>query len=701
MAGAAGSYKSEKFIMRRRTFFNSSNGLSCEKVNKLAFGTDNRLFAGTDKGLFVLKNKKFSQIYSGKLTGKISALRFVDDCLLAAQNNSIFGIKNGVLKHLRTFESDIVDIIYARNAVWVLTKERLVCSDKELKNDKINRNLEGGLGICMAVSDDDMYVVTEDYISLIHGKRNEWKNIIPQFSSMPESRIYSVDFDENGFLRLGTESGAVIYDNASRWIGADQVNCLPKNPVYKTVWDKCGGAYFATDIGVAYLKNGYTKYFSAERWVPDNKINDIAVSDDGSVLYAATDYGISEIKAEYTTLSDKAAYYEELIEKYHIRRGFTANRELDGYDIENGSVHISDNDGLWTGCYVAAESFRYAVTGSKDALKRARRGMNSMLFLTSISGIPGFTARAVRYPGEKNFSDGDKEWSLSPDKSCEWKGETSSDEITGHFFGLSIYYDLCANSSEKKKISAALCGMMDHIIRNDYRLVDKDGLPTTWACWNPELLNHSEKWFSEKGINSLELLGYLKVCHHISGDEQYSRLYNEFIKKHHYILNVMSHKIKDAHTCHIDDNLAFIASLTYLRLEDNAVYRSAVLCGMEDHWRYELPERQPMFSFIHAAFTGRDSDIADGIQSLREIPYDLVHYKMDNSGRKDLVWDNEQEAWHEPPQVKYALPYDEVNVHRPDCGSFGIDSQGGGAQDPTVYLLPYWIGRYFGIISED
>ncbi|MBR6940543.1 MAG: hypothetical protein IKH65_07050, partial [Clostridia bacterium] len=343
---------------------------------------------------------------------------------------------------------------------------------------------------------------------------------------------------------------------------------------------------------------------------------------------------------------------------------------------------------------------RYAVTGDKDALAKARRGMKAMLLLTEITGIPGFTARAVRYPGDAGYKNGDPEWSESPDKSCEWKGETSSDEMTGHFFGLSVYYDLCASKSEKAKIRSALLGIMTHIIDNGFVLIDRDGLPTTWACWNPEQLNHSDKWFVERGINSLELLAFLKVCYHISGDRKYDDLYSEFISKHHYALNVMQYKIRDAHICHIDDNLGFLAELTLLRLEENEALRSFYLSGLEDHWQYEKIERQPLFAFIHAAVTGRDSDIADGVQSLREMPLDLTYYKMENSKRKDLVLDNEQAEWNEPVQLKIPLPVDERNPIGPNSSVFRIDqNHSNHAKEPTVFLLPYWIGKYYGIIE--
>ena len=52
------------------------------------------------------------------------------------------------------------------------------------------------------------------------------------------------------------------------------------------------------------------------------------------------------------------------------------------------------------------------------------------------------------------------------------------------------------------------------------------------------------------------------------------------------------------------------------------------------------------------------------------------------------MYDTEQQAWHEPPQVVYPLPYDERNVHRPDNGGFALDAENRNyAQEPTMFLL--------------
>lgn len=702
MKSTAGHYTSGSFTQRKKRIFTSADGLVSDKVNCLLHNKG-ILYAGAPNGLFVLENNSFKPLFGDTLSSDVVSISLLHDGSIAVcSENKLYVVKGESIKLLREFDSDLVNVCDARGFLWILTKTDLICTDYTCTKDDINRPLEGGEGVSLAVNEKNVYVATEDYISIIHGKRKEWKNIVPRFSQMPQNRINSLCFDDAGYLWLGTQSGAAVYDNSSLWLIPEKIHTLPKNEVYKICTDKVGGRYFASDIGVIYQKNGGLKYFSADRWVPSNKINDVVASDDGSVFYAATDNGISEIQAYETTLLHKALDFDENIEKYHIRHGFTAERVLDNYDINSGSVHISDNDGSWTGCYVAAESFRYATTGEQEALEKARRGMKAMLLLHRITDIPGFTARAVRYPGEDGFGDGNHEWVKSKNGSCEWKCETSSDEMTGHFFGLSVYYDLCADENEKEEICKSLCAITDHIINNNYRLIDHDGLPTTWACWNPALLNHDDKWFFERGINSLELLAFFKVSYHMSKNEKYKKLYDEFVSEYHYPLNVVQHKIRDAHVCHIDDNLAFLASVTLLRLEENEALRSLYLCGMEDHWEYEKVEKQPLFCFIHAAFTGRDADLSEGIQSLREIPLDLIHYKMENSKRKDIIYDTEQEEWHEAPQAKYPLPYDERNLHRPDASVFRLDSDfRHRSQEGTLYLLPYWFARYYGLIEEE
>ena len=701
MTSRPGCYVSGKFPQRMRRVFTAADGLSSDRILSVRADENGTLYAGTDAGLCRMDDDAFVPVFEDALSSPVQRLRgFADGSLAVLCGNSVYAVRGDTLVLLRTFDETVADFCDKRGLYWFLTENELLVTDKVTNEVWTERTLEGGKGRCLAVSDTQMYVATDAFISTIHGKRREWKNLVPAFCSMPGDTVRAMLFDDAGHLWLGSDEGAAIYDNTNLWITPDKLQ-LPRNPVNAISADGSGGIWFASDVGVIHLDRGNLKYYSADRWVPKNSVNDLAVSADGETVWAATDKGLSVISACEITLADKAALYDDTIETYHVRRGYVATRLISDYNMDNGAVQISDNDGLWTACYVAAQSFRYTVTGDEAALRYAQRGMQAILLLTRITGIPGFTARAVRYPGERGYGDGNKEWHPSPDGSCEWKGETSSDEMTGHFFGGSVYYDLCADEQEKAQIRSALCGIIEHILANGFRLRDADGLPTTWACWDPAALNHDDKWVFERGINSLELMAFLKVCFHVSGEKKYDELYRSLIQNHHYLPNAARHKIRDAHICHIDDNLAFLASLTLLRLENDPAIRALLLCGMEDHWLYERVERQPLFCFIHAMYTGRDADLVEGVQSLREMPLDMIHYAMENSRRRDLIYDTEQADWHEEPQILSPLPYDERNVHRPDNGGFSLDAENyNHAQEPTVFLLPYWLGRYYGLLRE-
>ena len=66
-------------------------------------------------------------------------------------------------------------------------------------------------------------------------------------------------------------------------------------------------------------------------------------------------------------------------------------------------------------------------------------------------------------------SGGHPEWHICEDNpDCEWLGETSSDEMTGHYFAYGIYFDLVADKKEKKKIAEVVKTITDHIIENNF-----------------------------------------------------------------------------------------------------------------------------------------------------------------------------------------------------------------------------------------
>lgn len=445
-----------------------------------------------------------------------------------------------------------------------------------------------------------------------------------------------------------------------------------------------------------------TKYLPATRYAYDTDVTSVMYNK--GVSYTASNGGVVKIYEKEMTLFEKCNHMFQQTEKYFPRKdGFiTSVTALDGKHTSN----VSDNDGLWTHCYLAALSLWYAVTKDEEILKAARRTKDAMLVLTRAPEIKGFTARAVRYPDEENWGVGldtqeiGAEWHRSSDGTYEWLGETSSDEMTGHYAGFSLYYDLCADEDEKAEIREAVCNITDHILDNNGYLIDCDGKPTSWACWNETALNTDSMWMWEKGVNSLEMLNFLKISHHMSGNERYLKKYKELISDHHFLINAAFHKRDDGHSCHIDDNLAMLNTLSYLRLEDDPSIRQYLLMGLSSHYEYEKIEGNPYYAFIYKAFTGAPCDVDSCVKALKDYPYELQNYRMINSKRRNIEMDEEPLKWGERPHVKVPFAWDERPQTRLGIKPFGMDSrQRENTNSGMSFILIYWLGRYFGIIE--
>ena len=489
-----------------------------------------------------------------------------------------------------------------------------------------------------------------------------------------------------------------------------------------------GKKYFATNTGLITLVEGKISYFSYGAWLMHPTVTKLAVSDKGTIA-AVTPEGISLITSKYMTLEEKAKHYDELAVKYFTRNeGYQVSRELRKYgDMESGWLPNSDNDGLFTGLYCASQCFRYAVTGDAAAKANAKKAVEAMIKLTEITGRKGFTARATRYSHEENFMTGNREeWHVCEDNpDCEWLGETSSDEMTGHYFAYGIYFDLVADKKEKKKIAEVVKTITDHIIENNFHLTDVDGVPTTWANWEPDLLNNDDRWYYERGTNSLEILSFLKTTYHVTGDEKYNQIFDMLIKKHHYAMNCMQYKVEDGHVAHIDDQLDFVNIYPLIAYTDNEAHNEIFKMGLNHHWEYERVERSPFFNIVYGALTNNSCDVENAAKSLSEMNLDLIRWPIYNSYRKDIVWDTEQEAMGIPPQLKYPVDYSSRVLVHYDGNPFVCDSgaerfvdinskivnrtatlpgtagaNGMRAMMPYIYLLPYWMGRYYGLLGD-
>ncbi|MBR3588594.1 MAG: hypothetical protein IKL16_03435 [Clostridia bacterium] len=715
-----------QFTQYDKVFLAADKGIDPEKVIAVAFEGET-LYIAEDDSLAIYSEGKIKRIQA-----KVSGLFTRKGRLFAAIGNSLAEIKKGKITKLADFSAPVIDISVALDkSVWLITETELFL----MENDEFTKIVDlPEATVCLAAVDnkskygETVYVgSTVEGLLSMKGKRRHWAELLPDVTGVLSQKINCAAVDGLGHLWVGSDNGLNIYDGKNYWFNGNDFYSVPTGSFNDMFFADDGKKYFATNTGIVTLIEGKISYFSFGPWLMHPTVTKITVSDNGSIA-AVTPRGISLITSKEMTLEEKANHYDEMAVKYFTRNeGYQVDRILRKYgDLESGWLPNSDNDGLFTGLYCASQCFRYAVTGDKKAKENAKKAVDAMIILTEITGKSGFTARATRHSYEENFMTGVREeWHVCEDNpEMEWLGETSSDEMTGHYFAYGIYYDLVADKKEKEKIADVVRKITDHILENNFHLCDVDGVPTTWANWEPELLNNDDRWFYERGTNSLEILSFLKTTYHVTGDEKYNEVFDMLIKKHHYAMNCIQYKVEDGHVAHIDDQLDFINIYPLLVYTDSDAQKEIFKMGLTHHWQYERVERSPFFNIVYGATTNNYCDIENAAKSLSEMNLDLIRWPVFNSYRKDIVWDTEQKEMGIPAQLKYPVEYSSRVLVNYDGNQFVCDSgaeefveinskvvnrtatlpgtgdNGTRAMMPYNYLLPYWMGRYHGLLGD-
>jgi hypothetical protein len=688
-----------------REFLKTEQGLPSNGVTALAVDAAGRAYVGTGKGLCVYENGTFSPVI---LEGAVSMLFAHEDGVWVGTGTTLSLFSGCECVSSQEIGSLPVSMdTDDTQTLWLASSDHLYRYDG--KDFRAYSPLRQSPVVAMAATESGgIYTALETHMQglRLDGKRPRWAEITPFSSRIPSFKVTALASDGDAHLWVGTDGGLCLYDCNSEWLTYETIKVFPAAPVTKILLGENGAVYVGTTIGLYVFDGVKRSFLGCERWLPAQEVTALAASKDGGELWVGTQNGVSRITYQLMSLGEKAAFYQETLEKYNVREGYVMHRDLtEKGRVDSGSVQISDNDGIWTATYLAAQCFRYGATKSEEALALARRSKNALLKLMTVTGVAGCVARAYRRPGEAGFGDGDPEWTLVADENgpLEWKGEASSDEVTGHFFGLTNYYDICADEAEKEEISTALCTMIDCIVQNDYTLFDADGGPTTWGHWKPEKLNGCDKWFWEKNTNSLEMLAFLKACYFMSGNEKYEHEYSKLVRRHHFAMNCVQYKIEDNNVTHNDDMLTLLVMSVLLRYEQNPKLRRLYLLGLSHHWQTQRVERCPYWNVLYGALTGELCDIENAVKSLEEIPLDLVNWPVKNSHRPDIVWDSGQELFGGAPQLVAPLPYDEKSLRNYDHNIFMPDGDDGMQLfDPSnIYLVPYWMARYYKLIEEE
>ncbi len=455
------------------------------------------------------------------------------------------------------------------------------------------------------------------------------------------------------------------------------------------------------------LSDNTFHYFAGERWLPNDRVNDIAVGD--NVVYIATDGGLGIIRYEPYTLLKKAAHYERHMDEWgHKRMGFTHLLHKVG---ENEWIReITDNDGGFTSHYLVAMTLKHAVTGDPRAWEEAVNTFKSIVWLEEITPIPGFAARSIWSihgdAGQQSTSGSGgrpARWVRSECGNFEWKGDTSSDEIGAHYYAMAMFYQLAPDGPEKDRAKLHVDRMTRHIVDNGWKLRDMGGELTRWGRWDPDYLQRPYGMYA-RGLNGMEAQAYAHTALGIVGGQYYRDAVQQLLDWRYH-----DHTVRQKLTfppdyiTTWDDRLAFMSYYPLVKYAEQDWLRALYLRSLERSWEIKRIEKHPWFNFLYGAITGNECEAEAGVQFLREWPMDMVSYSYSNSHRADL--------FPEPGYVPYAVgprtnaPKQvsprESEPHKLDGTMLRLDGGAGGRRciTPNTWLESYWMGRYFGFIE--
>lgn len=535
--------------------------------------------------------------------------------------------------------------------------------------------------------------------------------------------VKGVDFDQEGHLWVGGLGGVTILDDTSVVRKLKPADGLSSSFVTAVKRAPDGAMWVGTEKGVVRFKpDGSHSLLFSRRWLLNDHVTGISFDKDGNA-WVATQGGVSVIRRKPMTLESKARYFHDVLMRRHIREPWIAGQcklPVAG-DTTVWAPDDDDNDGEYTGMYLAMEAFRYAATGDADAKVNARKAFKFLQLLQRVTDTDGFFARTIvpshwtevddpnrtyteqerayELIKEPRFKPVEVRWHRSADGRWLWKGDTSSDEMCGHMFGYYFYYTLVADEAERVEIRAHVARIVDHLIANDFTLTDVDGTHTRWAVWSPSRLNRDPEWLPDRSLNSMELLAYLKLAAWMTGEQKYEDHYRRLIEVEGYLDNMAGlHTQNPAWFIYYDVMLAAYMYPILLKCETDPALLEFYQRHMDTWFERFRPDHNPLINFLYCYSRDKREALDESVTFLRETPLDLIDWPINHTEREDVrvvrqpVLEDLQVDQLPPPAIRAAIRWDK-NPYAAITGNPHVE------REPVFWLLPYWMGRYLDMIG--
>jgi hypothetical protein len=337
---------------------------------------------------------------------------------------------------------------------------------------------------------------------------------------------------------------------------------------------------------------------------------------------------------------------------------------------------------IWTGHYLAAESFRYAVTHTPESLAAARVALKGIRTLVEITGPDQLLARcAIRAdspfaadPRNEEKQHGEYRATLSG-VDYYWIGNTSRDQYLGVFFGLGVAYDHL-ESKDRAVIRDVATKMIDRLLAKNWAVVMPNGDVSTVFWLRPD-----------------QQLAILQVGRHVD-PQKFTSAYEDLRRSAIGVGLPIALEATDDHSSYFKFNLDAISLYNLLRLEQESARRGDYIATYRTFRSAVAKHGNAFFNVIDRALVGanaeRDAETARLLAQWLERP--RRDFYVDVRGKYKACGDDQT---CDPIPVPERVRTDFLWQRSPFL-SFGGGSgrvEGAGID----FILPYWMGRYYGI----
>lgn len=381
-------------------------------------------------------------------------------------------------------------------------------------------------------------------------------------------------------------------------------------------------------------------------------------------------------------LEKKALKLQRILKRRHLPYGtvydpvFAApnSRQIVGYLRAGDSA-------IWTGHHLAAESFRFAVTGSKQARRQVRNLVAALTRLVEVTGS-GVLARAaapVGSPWESAIlGDGQPFYAGTVNgEPWTWSGNTSRDQYSGVFFGLGVAYELVPDARTREAVRVLVRTLLEKLLASKWTVQMPDGLYSTTFLQRPD-----------------QQLAFLQTGRLVD-PERFQGTYESYRRDLGTLHGVpIGFELTDPYGSYFKFNLDAINLFQLVRHEQSEFFRRLYSITWDELYGVVGGHGNAHFNMIDALLNGPDADrdaatvqmLLDWLQRSRFDPW------IDLEGVVPVCGDRTCD----PVPVADRPSTDFLWQRSP----FLVRGGGGGTTEGAGidFMLPYWMARFAGVL---